>query len=462
MTAEQTTEKPNIGALLKTGFERLLTAEFGSSIAPPSYVTPTGTKALDAILGGGLGSSLPLMISATPETGKSTCAFQWAKRFQDLYPDSVVVYLDVEGASEVAEENSRTSTFNIDMSRFMYMPAVLNIKQVFECIVRMADVKHQFEEKTQREFKVMVIWDSLASTPSSKDADVDDHNSVIGFRARELTHQLNHNKSLLVMSKITLVIVDQVRSDIQITSRFAPAVEKSAGQFGGGWKSASNVAALSHNIKQWIFCSKGKDLYPATDMGVDGWEINIHTEKNKIAPSHVSIKCVFDKKFGILPTHSDYIFMRDMTKTEIKRTKNDAKKLTFPLAVSVDGRSKIITVYDVNTNKPIERTEKFTEKNMFSLYQNNAEFKRIFDRAMDHSVTARIKMALFRELGDNQISKELVDETVSETQPAEVQPAETQQVEAQSGTIQAEDGTVVNAETGEIQDEYSPNDMPPL
>jgi len=432
--------KPNIAKLLKTGFERLLTAEFGSSIAPPSYTTPTGIKTIDVLLGGGLGSSLPIMISATPETGKSTCAFAWARKFQDTYEDSVVVYLDIEGASEVSEENSRISTFNIDLDRFMYMPAVLDIKQVFECIVKMADVKKQFEEKTNKEFKVMIIWDSLASTPSSKDADTEDHNSVIGFRARELTHQLNHNKSLLVMSKITLLIVDQVRSDLQIQSRFAPTVEKTAGQFGGGFKSASNIAALAHNLKQWIYMSKGKELIPSTDMGVDGWEINISTEKNKLAPSRLSVKCIFDKKYGILPTHSEYIFMRDMTKTEIKRTKNDSKKLTYPLAVSVEGRSKIISVYDVNTNVLIEKTQKFTEKNMFELYNTDVEFKRIFDRALDHSVTARIRMALFREEGINGSSKELKDESETEIQ---------------------DDGSVVDTSTGEIIDD-GPPEMPPL
>jgi len=431
---------PNIGKLLKTGFERLLTAEFGSSIAPPSYVTPIGIRTIDTLLGGGLGSSLPIMISATPETGKSTCAFAWARKFQDDYPDSVVVYLDIEGASEVSEDNSRISTFGIDTDRFMYMPAVLDIKQVFECIVKISDVKKQFEETTKREFKVMVIWDSLASTPSSKDADTDDHNSVIGFRARELTHQLNHNKSLLVMSKVTLLIVDQVRSDIQIASRFAPAVEKTAGQFGGGFKSASNIAALSHNLKQWIYMSKGKDLVPNADMGVDGWEINFSTEKNKLAPSQLSVKCVFDKKYGILPTHSEYIFMRDMTKTEIKRTKNDAKKLTYPLAVSVEGRSKVVSVYDVNTNKLIEKTQKFTEKNMFDLYNTDAEFKRIFDRAVDHSVIGRIKMALFRESGINGTIKELPDNDDVEVQ---------------------DDGTIVDTSTGEIVENTVP-DMPEL
>jgi len=438
---------PNVGKLLKTGFERLLNAEFGSSIAPPSYTTPIGIRTIDTLLGGGLGSSLPIMISATPETGKSTCAFAWARKFQDAYDDSVVVYLDIEGASEVSEDNSRISTFGIDTDRFMYMPAVLDIKQVFECIVHMADVKRQFEATTKREFKVMVIWDSLASTPSSKDADTEDHNSVIGFRARELTHQLNHNKSLLVMSKITLLIVDQVRSDIQITSRFAPAVEKTAGQFGGGFKSASNIAALSHNLKQWIYMSKGKDLVPNTDMGVDGWEINFSTEKNKLAPSQLSVKCVFDKKYGILPTHSEYIFMRDMTKTEIKRTKNDAKKLTYPLAVSVEGRSKVISVYDVNTNKIIEKTQKFTEKNMLNLYNTDTEFRRIFDRAVDHSVTARIKMALFRENGVNGETKELKD-------------IDDREDIAQDSIVQ-DDGSMVDTDTGEIIEEQLP-DMPQL
>jgi predicted ATP-dependent serine protease len=58
--------------ILKVGelFEKVLTSEYGSFIPPEPYITPTGIRPLDTILGGGLVSSGFIMLSSTPETGK--------------------------------------------------------------------------------------------------------------------------------------------------------------------------------------------------------------------------------------------------------------------------------------------------------------------------------------------------------------------------------------------------------
>jgi len=421
------------GAILKQGMERLLRAEYGDNIAPSSYVTPTGIKSLDAILGGGLSSSLPCMISSTPETGKSTFCFTFAKSFLDKHTNSVVVYLDIEGASECSdsEYGARSETFGLDPERFLYMPAVLNVKQVFDTIEKFADAKKQFETKTNEDFHVLIIWDSLAATASSKDASTEDHNSVIGFKAREISHMLNHHKATIIMSSMTIMIVDQVRADIQISGPFAPQVDKTVGMF-HGFKSATNVNALQHNLKQWLYLSKGKILNPHDGLGVDGWELEISTVKNKLAASGVSITCVFDKKYGLIPLFSEYLFMRDMTKTEKKQTKNDAKKLPFPLAVSVEGRSKVITVYDQNCNVVV-KSEKFTERNLFDLYHNNADFKKVFDAALKMSIDGRIKAGMFRE---------------SVGTPTE--PLQTQDVVSNDVVTDEETGVTYNQETGEI------------
>jgi len=420
------------GALLKQGMERLIRAEYGDNVAPKSHVTPTGVKTLDALLGGGLTSSLPCMISSTPETGKSTFCFTFAKSFLDTHANSVAVYLDIEGASECegSEYGARSDTFGLDPERFLYMPAVLNVKQVFDTIEKFAEAKKQFEEKTGEDFHVLLIWDSLASTASSKDAATEDHNSVIGFKAREISHMLNHHKATIIMSSMTILVVDQVRADLQIAGPFAPKVDKTVGMF-HGFKSATNVNALQHNIKQWLYLSKGKQLNPHDGMGVDGWELEISTVKNKLAASDVSITCVFDKKYGLIPLLSEYLFMRDMTRTEMQRTKKDVKKLPFPLAVSVSGRSKIITVYNQN-GEVVAKSDKFTERNLFELYHNNADFKKIFDAALKMSINGRIKSGLFRE-------------NVGAT-PAPAPVEETQE------TIVTDEDTGVqyNSETGEI------------
>ena len=54
---------------LGEAFNSIIKRDFGQYIAPSPIVTPTGIKPLDYLLGGGIVSSKPVMISSTPETG---------------------------------------------------------------------------------------------------------------------------------------------------------------------------------------------------------------------------------------------------------------------------------------------------------------------------------------------------------------------------------------------------------
>jgi len=54
---------------LGEAFSAIIKRDFGQYLAPSPIVTPTGIKTLDYLLGGGIVSSKPVMISSTPETG---------------------------------------------------------------------------------------------------------------------------------------------------------------------------------------------------------------------------------------------------------------------------------------------------------------------------------------------------------------------------------------------------------
>lgn len=54
---------------LGEAFGAIIKRDFGQYVAPPPIVTPIGIKPLDYLLGGGIVSSKPVMISSTPETG---------------------------------------------------------------------------------------------------------------------------------------------------------------------------------------------------------------------------------------------------------------------------------------------------------------------------------------------------------------------------------------------------------
>lgn len=400
-------EEENFSSKLKQAFDSLLERKYGELIPPSPIVTPFGIRHLDAILGGGLSSSSPIMFSSTPETGKSTLAFQFASIFQKTHPNSVVMYLDIEGSSNV--ENSiyfenRTKTFNIDESRFTYCPSVMNLGQIFSAIDLMIKLKFDFDlrinkAKASKEFetKLLIIWDSIAATPSTKETDekVDNPNDIIGFRARELTFLINKYRQALTMNRITFLIIDQVRSNLKISGPFQQD-EKTTGEF-KNYKSATSVAALHHAVKQWMFFSKGKQLLPYDPLGIDGYEINIHMEKNKLAPSGITIPLLFDKKYGAQPLFSEYRFLSEMTKTESKNTKNNQSKLPYPLAIVPEANSNVIRIMDPSTGHLIKESDKFTERKLKDKYENDQEFKKMFDLAMKISVEERILKSRFED-----------------------------------------------------------------
>lgn len=272
---------------LKNAMEAHISKKFGGAIPPAPYITAFGIKTVDALLGGGIQSSAPISISSTPETGKSTICLQFASSFQRVHEDCIVLNINIEESaggdySSFHVETSldqeyqqslseRMDNFGIDSDRFINRPAELNVKEVFDLISDMVAIKRNMQKSKGQEWKLLIIWDSIAATPSSKDASAEDPKEVIGYKAREISFNIGKFKSLLSMERVTFILIDQVRSNIQIESPWAKAgQEKSVGVF-GNYKAATSVAALHHHLRQWLFLSRGAILKNSDTLGVDGW-----------------------------------------------------------------------------------------------------------------------------------------------------------------------------------------------
>ncbi len=395
----------NHAAILTKAFDITLQKKYGSYIPPNPCITPLGIKHLDALLGGGITSSCPVAFSSTPETGKSTCSLYLCSQFLKIHENSCVIYLDTESAAggESKDIEDRIETFGIDRERFLYKPFVMNVKEIFEVIEQLADLKKQMEVKTQKEYDILVVWDSIAATPSSKDLNAEDPNEVIGYKARELTFQLTKAKQFLAMHRITFIVIDQVRANMQIKAPWQAATdEKTVGTF-GNFKSATNVSALQHNVRQWLWLSKGVQLKPTDPLGVDGWVLNVFTEKNKLAPSQYSIPLVFDKKYGIIPVLSEYYFMANKTKTE-KKFWPDKKKMPYPLLINGATNARHLEVIDPNTGELMYSSEKFNERDFIKKYNSDLNFKQWFDYAATVSAQQRIGVMLFRTLYEQNLA----------------------------------------------------------
>lgn len=305
--------------------------------------------------------------------------------------------------------------------------------EVFDLVNNLVDMKKQFEEKTGQEFNILVVWDSIPSTPSSKTEEASDPNRIIGAKGRQLSFCLEKYNPMLKFNKITFIGIDQVRADMQIQQPYAQATEKSVGTF-KNMKTATNIYSLQHNIQQWLFLSRGQQLTKNDAMGIDGWYLNVFTEKNKLAVSQHWVSCVFDKYSGLDKFWSEYTFLAHQTPGERKIYHNKGKKMPFPLMIHSSGNQVYLHVKDPNNSEVNYQSEKFFRKDAKEKYHNDENFRQWFDYAMQLSIYYRITQGMFKiaENGVKNIESDSeTDESVQFT----------------------EDGTPFDAETGEVIDE---------
>lgn len=383
---------------LGQAFNLVIQQKYGFLQAPDPYVTPTGIGHLDALLGGGIVSSGPVLFSSTPESGKSTFAFQFSSVFQNTYKNGIIVYLDIETSGNVKSNQytvSRIETFGLDKIRFRYEPIVLNVVQVFELVQDLVDIKKKFEEKTGKEFYILFVWDSIASTRCSKTDEAEDANKIIGFKAREVSFCLDKYTPLLKFNKISFIGIDQVRADMKIEGPYVQN-EKTVGTF-KNVKSATNIFSLQHTVVQWIFLSKKKDITYADGFGIDGWYLDIFTEKNKLAKSKHAVTCVFDKNNGIDKFWSEYYFLSELTPSETKIYKKSPGKLPYPLLITKSGAYVQLVVRDPNNPEVNYKSGSFYRKDAKQKYYEDNEFRQWFDYAVKLSVQYRIIEGILKQ-----------------------------------------------------------------
>ena len=156
-------------------FNEVTKEKYGTLNPPSAYVTSTGIKPLDALLGGGITSSSVVTFSSTPETGKSSIAYQFAKTFLDENKNGLCVYFDVESAGGRIEssgeilQQSRAESFGLSTNpRFIYNNRPYSIKDFFEYIDELVNKKRELQSKTGQEVKMLVVLDSITALTYSK------------------------------------------------------------------------------------------------------------------------------------------------------------------------------------------------------------------------------------------------------------------------------------------------------
>ena len=362
---------------------------------------PTGVKPLDAILGGGFYTSLLTGITSPAEVGKSTIATQTAVKLLKKNPMSLVLYIDTETppiskSSDVLKltQYSRLKNFGAtenEIRRFIYAPGLKTLSTIFDEIVKFVNRKKQVEEKYGIDpIPMLIIFDSI--TEAIPDVLIEDlkkgklEKLRPGIVAQEKQEFLSKIQYACEQSNIGLILLDQVRMDIQIN----PYQKSDNTVKHSSYKTASSFKALEHKTRQWIFLEKGRTIY-GEYPGVIGWMLTVHIDKSKTIPSTgMNVEVVFDKRYGINEFWSHFHFLSNRMPFEDKFLKNTSiptqvrrhYEENAPLAIQ---QNKIY--FPGITKEPISYRSKV---DLYERYKSDEEFKKIFDSIVEESVQRRI------------------------------------------------------------------------
>lgn len=313
-------------------------------------IVPTPIDLLNAILGGGFAVGALHIIVGTPGSGKSMLAIQTMGSGQRAFEKFLASFMDSE------EATTAQRLANLGVNRPKVRPYTdITVEKVFKHLETMCLFK---EQKKMRDMPSMAVWDSIANTLSEKERNVDDINSVIGYKARLLSILIPKYVARCAEYNVCWVAVNQLRDQLQITS-FAPAKDL---RFMSAGKSMPGGNVLKYNAFS-LLEMKAKAVIDPDKMGFDGIISSIKTVKGKLFPPNIEIELVGDFVKGFSNFWTNYNFL-----AKTKRLQTGAW----------------------NYLKSDPEAQKFRTKDAENLYNTDERFRKEFDKASKEAIDTEI------------------------------------------------------------------------
>lgn len=170
-----------------------------------STFIPSGDPGIDEILGGGWPCGRVVEVYGAESHGKTTLALHAIAEAQKM--DGITIFLDTEHALNM----DRAKSIGIDLKKMIYaQPATM--EEVFKYAEKIIDKVR--EHDTDR--PVIIVWDSVAATPTKSEVDGDygDHN--VGVHGRVMSQGLRKITSKISKQNILFLCVNQVRDKVGV------------------------------------------------------------------------------------------------------------------------------------------------------------------------------------------------------------------------------------------------------
>lgn len=207
-----------------------------------------------------------------------------------------------------------------------------------------------------------------------------------------------------------MITIDQLKAAMSIKGQYEQADEKTVGNW-RNTKAATGVYTFQHMVAQWLFFSKGTEINPSKFPGwsIDGWMINVTTEKNKNSSSKHTISVVFDKRNGIDKFWSEFVFISSHTPSEVSLFREKSVPEFYPLSIVTNGAYSELQVVNPETGEVEYTSKKFYKKNAKTMYEEDEEFHKWFDKAVDYACKERISKGLLK-VNTNKIDEDHLEE----------------------------------------------------
>jgi len=283
---------------LQESFSVFLNDNFEISEDPGIKTTiPTGIDLLDVLLGGGLATSL-VMIIGPPGSGKTALATKLLSTGQRRWPGK---FLGIFADSEEAMTTDRLAQLGVSRPRLKPYTD-LTVERVFKMIEGLCTFKEQHPEMMDIPFGI--CWDSIANTMTEKGLTEDNPAQVLGQKALMFSHLLPKYVKKLNKYKISLVAVNQLRDKIEIgVVKTAPDLKFLGQQSIPGGKS------VLFNSVQLLWIRPSTALQG--EYGFNGFKVKCKFVKNKLFTPNIEFTLIFSFERGFSNFWTNYEMLKD-------------------------------------------------------------------------------------------------------------------------------------------------------
>jgi len=209
--------------------------------APEPVLCSTGNTLLDTIIGGGLLTGKYHVFAAPAHSGKSTTCIRTIATFLNTYKDGLALWVDGEQATPeprlmqlgipyypqldasgnpIVDEDSGlykpqlTSTGDVIWDdRFFRIPNNITLESAFELIDKCIEVKINYGAEKN---PLLVVFDSLDSLPTQKEAETVNVDSAMAVKAKVLGYYMKRYLFKLQQYNICFIFISHIGQKISM------------------------------------------------------------------------------------------------------------------------------------------------------------------------------------------------------------------------------------------------------